>query len=135
MNTLPRGVRLNNPCNIDRTNIRWQGMTDPQVDTRFISFLNPSWGFRAAARIVRTYTEEGAGTVQDIINKWAPPVENNTSSYVSDVCQRMGVDPTSPFNFDSQIKPLLKAITWHEQGMFPYEDAPVDLGISLEQST
>lgn len=135
MNTLPRGVRLNNPGNIDRTNIVWQGMTDPQIDPRFISFMNPSWGFRAMARIIRNYLKEGAITVEDIINKWAPPVENNTSSYVSDVCTRMSVQPTDKFNFDMQIKPLLMAITWHEQGMFPYEDGPIELGIMLEKSS
>jgi len=135
MNTLPRGIRLNNPGNVDRTNIPWQGMANPQTDPRFITFIAPSWGFRCMARIIRTYTKEGAATVQDIVNKWAPPVENNTSSYVTDVCQRMSVQPTDSFDFNSQIKPLLKAITWHEQGMFPYDDAPIDLGITLEAAS
>jgi hypothetical protein len=137
MNTLPLGVRLNNPCNVERTNVQWQGMTPVQTDPKFLSFISPSWGFRCAARVFHEYVnKDGCSTITEIINRWAPSVENNVSAYISDVCSYMGgIDPDAPFDFPSQIEGLLKAVTHHEQGMMPYEESVIQLGITLEKST
>ena len=50
-----RGIRNNNPGNIDRNATKWQGMADKQDDPRFIVFTSPQYGIRAMARVLLTY--------------------------------------------------------------------------------
>ena len=50
---------------------------------------------------------------------WAPPVENNTDAYVAHVCQRLGVAPDHPLDFDGNPQVYLhlaRAIAYHENG-------------------
>ena len=129
----PRNVRLNNPGNVDRTSIVWQGMSAIQDDPRFIRFIAPQWGFRCMARILKGDYREGAVTVHELIDRWAPPVENNTSAYVSDVSARIGVDMDQPLSFPDKLPALLKAIAVHEGGC-PWADSVIQLGIDLESS-
>lgn len=129
----PRNVRLNNPGNVDRTSIVWQGMSAIQDDPRFIRFIAPQWGFRCMARILKGDYREGAVTVHELIDRWAPPVENDTSAYVYDVAIRVNVDMDQPLTFPDQLPSLLKAIAIHEGGC-PWADSVVQLGIDLERS-
>jgi hypothetical protein len=128
-----RNVRLNNPGNVDRTSIVWQGMSAIQADPRFITFTAPQWGFRCMARILKGDYSEGCVTVHELINRWAPPVENDTSSYVTDVANRLGVGIDETLVLPDQLLPLLKAIAIHEGGC-PWADSVVQLGIDLERS-
>ena len=91
-----RGFRNNNPGNIDRGTIKWQGMAaDQSSDPRFVVFTDPKWGIRAIARLMLTYSNQyGLHTVRGLIGRWAPPSENNTDAYVSSVCQWTGLHPT-----------------------------------------
>ncbi len=118
-----RGIRNNNPGNIDRTDIQWQGMApDQSSDPRFIVFIAPIWGLRAIARTLLTYHRDNLDTVRGIINRWAPPSENNTLAYVNAVSRAAGVgpddkvDPTSP----GTLMLLVKAIVAQENGQQPY---------------
>jgi len=132
---LPRNQRNNNPGNVDRTDIQWLGMAkDQSSDPRFIVFVAPEWGFRCMARILQGHFDKGATTVKDLINSWAPPVENDTSAYVTDVANRMGVDVDAPLMFPSQLAPILKAIAIHEGGC-PWPDSTISQGIRLALST
>ena len=130
----PRGIANNNPGNVDRTSIKWQGMSSIQSDPRFITFIAPQWGFRCMARIIKGDYSEGCVTIHELINRWAPPVENDTSSYVTDVANRVGCGIDDPLTFPDQLMPLLKAICWHENGQMPYSDQIIQLGIDLESS-
>ena len=132
--SIPRGIANNNPGNVDRTSIKWQGMSAIQSDPRFITFIAPQWGFRCMARILRGDYAEGYQSVHALIDRWAPPVENNTSAYVTDVSNRMGCGIDDILVFPDQIMELLKAITWHENGQQPYSDQVIQLGIDLEAS-
>jgi hypothetical protein len=87
MTDQPRGIRNNNPGNIDRNTTKWQGMADDQSsDPRFVVFKTPQAGIRALAKILLTYqNHDGLKTVRGIIGRWAPAVENNTSAYVAAV--------------------------------------------------
>lgn len=50
------------------------------------------WGYRALIRTLQNYRLKwGCQTIADFINRWAPPVENNTSGYISRVCREMQV--------------------------------------------
>jgi hypothetical protein len=129
----PRNVRLNNPGNIDRTSIVWQGMSAIQPDPRFVCFVAPQWGFRAAARILNGDYREGCVTVHELIDRWAPPIENDTSAYVTDVAKRVAVGIDEKLALPAQLLPLLKAIAIHEGGC-PWADSVLQLGIDLERS-
>lgn len=132
----PRGIRNNNPGNIERTLTLWQGMNpDQSGDERFVVFASPAYGVRAMARIIRNYMGRGLTSVRAIINTWAPPIENDTDSYVNAIASSLGVNADEPLDYDSAIIPLLKAITQHENGMQPYADSVFASGVALERST
>jgi hypothetical protein len=130
--SLPRGIRNNNPGNIRKSKDKWQGLADIQPDTEFFSFVDPVYGIRALAKILRNYRDRyGLNTVQGIINRWAPPVENNTGAYVRMVANKVGVAPTEPLTWDAgQMRRLVSAIIQHENGQQPYNMATIADGIS-----
>jgi hypothetical protein len=130
--TAPRGIRNNNPGNIVRTSDQWQGMSASQdADSHFVVFDAPVWGLRAMARILHGYIGAGADTVREIINRWAPPSENDTGAYVDAVAQSIGVDADAPVDA-SALVPLMQAITLHENGIQPYAVSMFNDAVSLE---
>jgi hypothetical protein len=130
-----RGIRNNNPGNIDRNATKWQGMAaDQSGDKRFIVFTSPQYGIRALARTLLTYQSKyRLDTVRKIINRWAPPVENDTGAYVAAVAKSCGVGPDDPVDCDeiSIMLPLVKAIITHENGKNPYSDALILEGLHM----
>lgn len=127
-----RGVRNNNPGNIDRNATKWQGMTAKQTDARFITFVSPEYGIRAMAKTLLTYQNaHGLKTVKGIINRWAPPKENKTSTYVEAVCDALGVEPNDVVDVDevATMLPLCRAIIHHENGYDPYADSVIVEGL------
>lgn len=115
---LPRGVRLNNPGNIEITKIKWQGKVTPSADPRFEQFISPEMGIRAIARDLLTGYKRGSDTVAEIIAEWAPPSENNTKAYIQSICMAMHVSPDTVVDVDKchVMLPLIKAIIRHENG-------------------
>ena len=85
--TLPRGYRNNNPLNIRyNPSNKWQGEVSKNTDGTFEQFTTMAYGYRAAFVLLRKYINTyGLHTVTEIINRWAPPTENNTSGYISRV--------------------------------------------------
>ena len=130
-----RGFRNNNPGNIDRGTIKWQGMAaDQSSDPRFVVFTDPKWGIRAIARLMLTYSNQyGLHTVRGLIGRWAPPGENNTDAYVTAVASGVGVGPDDEIDVDTAeiMTPLVKAIILHENGSNPYPDSVIADGINL----
>lgn len=120
MITAPRGVRDNNPGNIDfdLQAPPWQGEIRPSADPRFAQFNTMTNGVRALAKELLTYHNvHHLNTVRQIINRWAPPVENNTSAYVTDVATACGVHPDDLYNFNlAGLESLCAAIIAHENG-------------------
>lgn len=116
---LARGLRNNNPGNIERTGDVWQGMAPVQSDSRFVTFDDMVYGVRAAAVIFRNYARRyGLRSVRELISRWAPPVENDTEAYVRSVAQRVGVDADTPLdlgNTELMFK-FLRAVFRHENG-------------------
>jgi hypothetical protein len=127
----PRGVRLNNPGNIRRDGTLWLGFADDQSDAEFVTFTAPAYGIRAIARIMKSYQRKGVTTLEEAINRWAPPVENNTSAYVSAVCKDCNIAPDKVVDFNAIMPTLVKAIIRHENGEQPYSDDLINYGISL----
>ena len=89
-----RGWRNNNPLNIRRGE-QWSGLCARQTDPQFCQFLNKSFGYRAAVKILKSYArlfaQQGKPwTVENIVGRWAPPQENRTEAYLARVLQLMG---------------------------------------------
>lgn len=114
----PRGIRLNNPGNIEITRIKWKGKKTPSADPRFEEFVSPEMGIRAIARDLLTGNKRGEDTVSKIIHAWAPSIENNTAAYVSAVCIALRVEPDTRLDVDDYVTMagLVKAIIRHENG-------------------
>ena len=83
-----RGLRNNNPLNIRNGESRWKGMEERDDEKEFVCFLSMSMGYRAAWILLRNYHQrllnEGKNyTLGNIIERWAPPEDNNdTHAYV-----------------------------------------------------
>lgn len=127
-----RGLRNNNPGNIRATaGTTWQGQTG--VDSAgFCIFDTPADGVRALSRILTNYgSQDGLDTVTDIINRWAPPSENNTSAYIADVCNQTGFAAYDPLDMTDPgtITALTNAIIAHENGQNPYTAAIITQGV------
>lgn len=128
----PRGIRNNNPGNLEKNGIDWQGLSSTQTDPRFYQFQSPIFGIRALARVLKTYqSRHGINTVRGVIERWAPPFENNTDSYVSHVASVLGVLPDEPINVEAYLMPLAEAIIVHENGQNPYSMELIEKGVSL----
>jgi hypothetical protein len=128
----PRGIRNNNPGNIERSVIRWQGERDG-TDTRFAEFETPQDGIRALARNALTYSERhGLDTARAIINRWAPAAENDTRAYVDAVAAELGVGADERINLrdPATLEKLTAAIIRHENGAQPYPVEFIQEGVA-----
>lgn len=128
----PRGIRNNNPGNIEHGNDNWQGMDDPPSDGRFIRFTSPEYGIRALARVLTTYERKhGLNYIGGIIQRWAPAHENNSAAYAGFVAKRLGVRATDPIDVQARMPELIAAIIEYENGQQPYALATINKGVSM----
>lgn len=137
--TQPVGIRLNNPGNIKHGAAQWRGASDVQKNRTFVTFKSPEWGIRAIAVIIRVYAGKQArngtsiDTIEEIITRWAPPIENNTNAYISYVDSqhpKTAFEKIDADNYDD-IEPLVKAIIHFENGRIPYSQDIIDHGLML----
>ena len=130
---MTRGEANRNPGNIRRSGIVWNGMSADQTDPDFIQFETPEYGLRAIAKILLSYAERGLNTVTAIIDTWAPPNENNDTTYVDDCCERTGFTPTQVLvvNDPAVLASLVRAIIIHENGECIYSDAQIATGVAM----
>jgi len=118
-----RGIRNNNPGNIREAaggGDAWKGERATDDDPAFEEFTEMRYGVRAAAKIFRKYQSSyGLRTVAALVTRWAPPVENNTGSYINAVAQRVGVDPYAHIDLSNSelCYRFLRAIFRHECGI------------------
>ena len=125
--TLPRGLRNNNPGNIDfNPRNKWQGQVGIEdgvpsgVKPRFAKFKDMTFGIRAMACLLITYYDRyDCITVRKVLNRWAPPVENNTNAYVNAVAAKVGVAANQAIDLHEYeiLRPLVVAIIEHENGL------------------
>ena len=126
----PRGIRNNNPGNIRFDgSTQWRGMIGDD-SAGFIQFERAVFGIRAMTRILSSYSRRGVNTIGSIIATWAPPVENNTSSYINSVAKKMGM-AVDDLIFEQHYPELIAAIIHHENGQQPYSLETIKEGISL----
>lgn len=118
----PRGIRNNNPLNIIRNGIKWQGMADEQTDTQFVRFRTMAWGIRAACLLSRTYIQKHhVRLLRDFIYRWCP--DSTAKAYVEVVCQRTTFAPTYVVDWKKKhhLLMILQAMAFVETGrQIPY---------------
>jgi len=111
-----RGIRNNNPGNL-RKGIKWKGLVVPGTDPSFDQFQTMPLGIRAMFIDLINKHKTGYNTIKKIIYKYAPPSENITDSYVSNVAARSGISATAVFSptKDNFMK-IAKAMARSENG-------------------
>lgn len=125
MATLPRGLRNNNPLNIEKTkgDTPWQGEIVPSKDSRFAQFTKIAYGYRAAFKLLNNYQRlYGLDTIRKMITRWAPPGKadnNHTENYIRTVAERSGVPADvriTTTNRDVMV-PIVAAMSYVENGV------------------
>lgn len=113
---LPRGIRNNNPGNLIKTTIPWQGKIIPSGDTKFEQFINIAYGLRAMIKDI--LNDIGPNTsLEDLIYQYAPPTENNTIGYINYVTNKTGIQANQVLTKDkATIKKLVFAMSEMENG-------------------
>ena len=118
----PRGLRNNNPLNIEKTKggNPWQGEIVPSADSRFAQFKSMAYGYRAAFKLLDNYQRNyGLDTIRKMISRWAPSNENHTEAYVKAVSDRSGVPADGRItttNHDVMV-PIVAAMSFVENGV------------------
>ena len=89
-----RAARNNNPGNLEYGPFtKTQGATGG--DPRFAIFPTPEMGFAALHNLFLTEPYRGL-TLEQALNRFAPPVENDTRNYLANVCVWTGANPETP---------------------------------------
>ena len=137
-----RGVRNNNPGNIRHSRAQWQGMVPrgPTSDKSFVTFTEPRYGVRAIVVTLVTYfdkrlAEDGSpiDTVDEVVARWAPPNENDTSAYANYVGSKhpKGRYGKLDLHTYADMRPLVEAIIAFENNGHKYPKAIIDAGMRL----
>lgn len=136
---MTRGYRNNNPGNIVKTfkgdvQTFWTGEKKGD-DKRFKTFKNMEWGYRAIFIVLRSYMSKGVNTIEKIINRYAPPHENLTSSYARHVSERTGIPLTEILSINEvdKVKAIVREISFIENGIKP-DMVSLDEGYRLFKS-
>lgn len=103
--SLPAPIRNNNP-----------GALMP--GGKLAQYSTPEEGLAALDNNLASYGKQGINTVAGVISKWAPPNENNTQAYITDVAKRIGIKPDQPIDLSNPYTrhALSSAIMLHENG-------------------
>lgn len=131
---MSRGITNNNPLNIRLSPDHFHGEIIPSHDKSFKQFTSALFGIRAGAKILCNYYKlHQLSTIAQIVSRFAPTNENDTTNYIADVCKHMDVQPDDELDVPEPetLAALVKAIIWHENGQQPYSDQEVAEAISL----
>ena len=114
-------LNINNPGNIRNSSTAYIGEVTPSKNKSFKTFLTMEFGYRAMFKLLNTYiTEHKLETIEKMINRYAPPFENNTSNYVKFVCDKTGFSKDKKFTKSHpDLIHLVFAMSWIENGVKP----------------
>lgn len=134
---VPRGVRNNNPGNIDfNPRNAWVGQLGLELGVfrpRFARFDSPENGIRALGKLLLNYRGKdglpgtggpGIDTVRETITRWAPGYENNTEAYIAAVAHQLGVRANDVIDIHDPytLRRMVGAIIAHECSNYRYPD-------------
>ena len=118
----PRGVKNNNPGNIRLSYLNvWKGgvLAINNTDGTFEQSKTYEYGVRAIIKtLISYYNDYNLNTIRKIISKYAPSNENDTNTYINNVCRRVGIGADKRIRkFDKDfIRKLTDAIIYQENG-------------------
>lgn len=124
-----RGLRNNNPGNLVKTKINWQGKILNGNDARFEQFENIYFGIRAQIMDVINDIKKGKNTIRKLIHEYAPSFENDTNGYINSVAKTIGINPDAQItNINAQfIQKLSRAIYKVELGKYHTDISDADI--------
>lgn len=98
----PRGIRNNNPLNIEAGRFTQSQPGYAGSDGRFARFANADQGMAAADSLLNVYGQKhGLNTITGIVSRWAPAGDgNNVGNYAGFVAKRLGVAPDQPLDMN-----------------------------------
>lgn len=114
------GLDNNNPGNIRLSATKYLGEVQLSQNKSFKQFKSMAWGYRAIFVLLHTYNiRYGLRNIERIINRYAPPTENNTERYISFVSYRSGIPRDKPIDTLSanDMIPIVTAISRMENGV------------------
>lgn len=122
---LPRGIRNNNPLNIRKGN-NWKGERPNQIDPEFEEFESIEMGLRAAFILLRNYItgyggkRQACNTIEKIVSRWAPEVENATRNYIRFVADYTHVHEREIIDFSNRARmvDIVRAMAFVENGIW-----------------
>ena len=123
----PRGIRNNNPGNVERTTIQWQGsIPADQVqavlgvayDPVYEQMYTPADGVRMIGHVLKAKAGRGLTTVNAIIRNYS---STDQDAYVANVADALGVDPLQPLEVSAVLPAFAVAIIQQENGQQPYQ--------------
>ncbi len=121
-NKISRGLRNNNPGNIRSNKSLFRGEVFPSSDPEFKEFETLAWGYRAMFLIIYNYNQlYSINTLENIIKRWAPEVENDTDMYIDVVAKRLNCSRHNyihSLNPDTMI-PMVRSMSKIENGVEP----------------
>ena len=137
MTATTRGIRNNNPGNV-RKGTDWNGLDPSGTDADFCVFVSPQYGIRVIAKLLFAYQDfHDLNTIHGLIDRWAPPSENDTGAYAQFGAERAnwGVDThLSLHTMPELLKGMVVAIIAYENGGYAYPDGVVSSGIQMAMS-
>lgn len=126
-------LNVNNPGNIEKTTglNKWRGEYECSRP-RFACFDTMPNGYRAMFVLLRNYISDGYNTIEKILNRWAPPVENDTGAYIRNVQSWSGVNAYQAIDKDDidTLEKIVTAMSRMENGV-PAVSADVKAGKEL----
>lgn len=110
----PRSVRNNNPGNLKASAFTRKLPGFAGVDSGgFAIFDSPTSGAAAQGALLESYIDRGYNTVAKIVNRWAPPSDNNdTNAYIRTVASTLGVKPGDVIGKDriAQLQSIISRV-------------------------
>lgn len=112
----PRGIRNNNPGNIEDGPFARSLPGYAGSDGRFARFNTMQDGISAGGRLLDSYASRGFVTPAQVINRWAPPSDGNpTQAYAQYVARRLGIGVNDPIPANRRAE-AFQAINDFENG-------------------
>ncbi|WP_213775124.1 hypothetical protein [Bradyrhizobium sp. dw_78] len=121
----PRGLRNNNPLNIEAGPYAQGQPGFAGSDGRFAQFQTPAQGIAAADNLLSGYGAKGINTISGVVNRWAPARDsNNPAAYAAFVSKATGIGPDDKIDLSDPTTraSIIGAMGRYENGAY---QAPV----------
>lgn len=124
---LPRGLRNNNPLNLEASKFTQSQPGFTGSDGRFGQFASADQGMQAAETLLQNYGKQGVDTIAGVVSKWAPSADgNNVTAYANFVGLKSGINPNAPVDLNDPATrgKILSAMAQFENGRAVSTAAP-----------